>query len=192
MTCTDLAPTTFTVPTLETERMFLRALREQDFEEEAAFFATERSQFVGGPLPRDQVWRAVAGMIGHWALRGFGFWALEEKTSGRYLGRAGLWCPDGWPERELGWTLMEHAEGQGFAREAALAARAFAYDTLGWTTLISLIAAGNTRSEALATRLGARPERDWIAPAGWPAVIWRHPGPEAAAVAMGDPNRREP
>jgi len=180
MTRTLLAPTTFTVPTLETERMFLRALRADDFEEEAAFFATERSQGVGGPLPREQVWRVMAGMIGHWALRGFGFWALEEKATGRYLGRVGLWFPEGWPEREIGWTLMTHAEGKGFAAEAARTARAYAYDTLGWTTLISLITAGNLRSEALAARLGATRTGEYLHPTAGALNIWRHPGPGEA------------
>ena len=177
MTITDLAPTTFSIPTLETERMFLRAMRADDIEAEVAFFQTDRSRSVGGPLPRAQVWRAIAGMIGHWALRGYGFWALEEKATGTYLGRAGLWCPDPWPEPEIGWTLMEHAEGKGFAREAALAARGHAYATLGWTTAISLILAGNTRSEALAHRLGARRDGEYLHPTIGAMNVWRHPGP---------------
>lgn len=177
MNVTDLAPTTITIPTLETERMFLRALMPADVEAEAVFFASDRSRAVGGPLPREQVWRLVAAMIGHWALRGFGFWALEEKATGAYLGRVGLWQPEGWPDREIGWTLMQEAEGKGFAHEAALAARHFAYETLGWTTAISLIEGGNARSEALATRLGATLDGAFVHPSGLPLNIWRHPGP---------------
>ncbi|MCB1338559.1 MAG: GNAT family N-acetyltransferase [Maritimibacter sp.] len=185
MTRTELAPTTITIPTLETERLFLRAMREEDVAEEVAFFQTERSRNVGGPLPSNQVWRAVAGMIGHWALRGYGFWALEEKRSGRYMGRAGLWCPDPWPEPEIGWTLMGHAEGQGFAHEAALAARGYAYDELGWTTAISLIVAGNVRSETLAARLGARRAGEYLHPTIGAMNVWRHPGPGTEAGAAG-------
>lgn len=177
MSAPELAPTTITIPTLETERLFLRALREDDFEAEAAFFESERSRLVGGPLPRDQVWRVVAGMIGHWALRGFGFWALEEKASGRYMGRVGLWQPEGWPGVEIGWTLMDHAEGKGFAFEAALVARRYAYEELELTALISLIEGSNTRSEALATRLGAKMGGAFTHPSGLPLNIWRHPGP---------------
>jgi RimJ/RimL family protein N-acetyltransferase len=177
----SLAPTTFAIPTLETERLILRGFRPADVDEEIAFFASERSRFVGGPLPETEVWRAIASLIGHWALRGYGFWALEDKATGRYMGRVGLWCPEGWPEPEIGWTLMDHAEGKGLAREAALAARAHAYDALGWTTAISLIAPENTRSQALAAKLGARRDGSFETPRLGRVEIWRHPGPEAHA-----------
>ncbi len=186
MTMTELAPTTFTIPTLETERMFLRAMREDDIEAEIAFFQTDRSKSVGGPLAAAQVWRAVAGMIGHWALRGYGFWALEEKATGAYLGRAGLWNPHPWPEPEIGWTLMASAEGKGFAHEGALAARDYAYDRLGWTTAISLIMAGNARSETLARRLGATRAGEYLHPIIGAMNVWRHPSPGQASTAPRD------
>jgi len=176
---TALAPTTFEIPTLETERLIMRAFHLTDIEEEKAFFASERSRFVGGPIEESQVWRAVAGMAGHWQLRGFGFWALEDKATGRYMGRAGMWYPEGWPEPELGWTLMTHGEGKGLAFEAALAARAHAYGVLGWITAISLISTGNDRSKALARRLGAAPESHFDHPVHGACEIWRHPAPEA-------------
>lgn len=178
---TALAPTTFEIPTLETARLILRAPKPCDFEDEAAFFQTERSHFVGGPLPRDQVWRAFAGFLGHWALRGFGFWSLEDKQTGRYMGRAGLWYPDGWPEPELGWTLMDHAEGKGLAFEATKAARRHAYAKLGWITAISLILPDNARSVALATRLGATRESSFEHPRLGTCEIWRHPSPDEVA-----------
>lgn len=132
----------FEIPTLETERLILRAHREEDIPAEEAFFAAGRSGFVGGPLPREQVWRSVAGFLGHWALRGYGFWAIEEKASGGYAGRAGLWYPAGWPEPEIGWTLMDGYEGKGIACEAALGARRYAYEVLGWKTAISMVLGG--------------------------------------------------
>jgi len=68
------------IPTLETERLILRAHREEDFRAEAEFYATDASRFVGGPQPEHRTWRMLAMMVGHWAFRGFGFWALEEKN----------------------------------------------------------------------------------------------------------------
>lgn len=169
------------VPVIETERLKFRLPSINDLETEAAFYTTARSAGVGGPKTRAEVFRTLAGIIGHWVMRGYGFWAIDEKATGQYCGRVGLWFPLEWPEPELGWTLMGHAEGRGFAREAAEAARTYAYGALGWTTLISLIARGNTRSEALATRLGARYEGDFDHEIHGTIPVWRHPGPEALA-----------
>jgi RimJ/RimL family protein N-acetyltransferase len=176
-----MTPTTFTIPTLATERLILRGFTPEDVEHEIAFFATERSRLVGGPMPREAAWRTIAAYIGHWAIRGFGFWAIEDRETGRYLGRAGLWFPDGWPEPEIGWTLQEHAEGRGVAYEAALRARRFAYEELGWITAISMVLAGNTRSIALAERLGAVRDYDFEHERFGKCHVYRHPGPEALA-----------
>jgi len=162
------------IPTLETERLILRAPREADVEAEAAFYATDASKFVGGPLPAHRVWRSIAMLVGHWAFRGYGFWALEDKATGTYLGRTGLWYPQGWYEREIGWTLMNHATGKGYATEAATAARSYAYDELGWDTAISQIAPGNEASKAVARRLGAKFETIYEDPEYGEIEIWRH------------------
>ncbi|MDQ2090685.1 GNAT family N-acetyltransferase [Marimonas arenosa] len=163
-----------TIPTLETARLILRAPQESDFEYEREFYASEASQFVGGPQPKHRTWRMLALFLGHWALRGYGFWALEDKDTRTYQGRVGLWFPHGWFEREIGWTLMPHGQGKGYATEAALAARAHAYDVLGWDTAISQIAPGNDPSKAVARRLGARFEQVYDDPEYGPIEIWRH------------------
>jgi RimJ/RimL family protein N-acetyltransferase len=169
---------TLDIPLLETERLVLRAPAERDFEPEVAFYASQRSRHVGGPLPRDLVWRALAASLGHWLLRGYGYWALDDKETGAYCGRVGLWSPESWPEPEVSWSLMPEAEGRGLAREAALRVRAYAYQVLNWTTAISMIAPENTRSIALAERLGARFESEYEHPSfGW-MNIYRHPSPE--------------
>jgi len=165
------------IPTLETSRLIMRAPSEADFDAEAEFFASDASRFVGGPLRPDETWRAMAMLLGHWVLRGFGFWAVEEKDTGAYLGRVGLWHPHSWPEPEVGWTLMSNATGKGYATEAALAARAYAYDVLGWDTAISLIAPDNLPSKAVAERLGAQFDYPYEHPAFGQMQVWRHPAP---------------
>ena len=166
-------------PTLETERLILRAPCEADVGPEAEFFASDRAVFLGGQQPREQVWRMVATLIGHWHIRGYGFFGVEEKATGTYVGHVGPWCPEGWPEREIGWTMMNGFEGKGYAFEAAIAARAWAYDKLGWTTAISLIDPNNTRSIALAKRLNAGYDGDFMHERYGLMQIWRHPDPEA-------------
>ena len=171
--------TTFTIPTLETERLILRAPAEKDFAAEAAFYASDASSFVGGPKRPDETWRMLCALVGHWAFRGFGLWAVEHKPTGAYLGKVGLWFPANWPEREVGWSLVPGAWGHGYATEAALAARAHAYDTLGWDTAISVIDPENTASQAVARRLGAAFETTHEHPVYGTLHIWRHPGPDS-------------
>lgn len=166
------------IPTIETQRLSLRAPKSDDFPAIAAFYGSDRSQYVGGPKSPAESWRMLGLEIGHWSLRGYGRWAVEEKATGTFCGLVGLWNPEGWPEAEIGWDLMNGLEGKGFATEAARAARAYAYDTLGWTTVISLIAPDNQRSAALAKRMGASHERDFHHEMFGPMQIWRHASPE--------------
>jgi RimJ/RimL family protein N-acetyltransferase len=106
-----------------------------------------------GTMTRVEAWRHMAMILGHWQLRGFGLWALEERDSGRLVGRAGCWRPEGWPGLELGWTLGREFWGRGYASEAARAALAYAFDELQQAHVISLIQPENTRSIAVASRL---------------------------------------
>jgi RimJ/RimL family protein N-acetyltransferase len=169
------------IPRLETERLILRERREADFETLVAFYADEElSKPVGGPLSRAGTWGRVAFNLGHWALRGYGNWTIEEKATGDYAGWCGLWFPEGFPEREVGWGLMPAKRGRGYATEAALRARAYAYETLGWETAISLIAADNPRSIRVAERLGATFERTTQFE-GMEFGVYRHPSARSLA-----------
>src|SRR5690606_18513350 len=60
----------------------------------------------------------VRGYPGHWALRGYGPWALERKDTGAFVGLCGPWYPEGWIEPEITWALMPGHHGLGFATEA--------------------------------------------------------------------------
>lgn len=168
---------TVVVPTLETERLVLRSWREADFGPYAELMAdADRSQYIGGPLTDVEAWRKMAGIVGHWQLRGYGTWAVAQRSDGAFVGYAGPWYPYGFPEPEIGWAVLPAYAGQGYATEAARAAIAHAFDVLGWKTAISIIAEGNTASERVAERLGAirGPTTEFR---GWPVAIWRHPTP---------------
>jgi len=173
-----MTTTTVHIPTLETERLILRAHTLADFDAIAAFYASDRSQFVGGPMSAEMAWRNMSQEAGHWVLQGFGRWILEEKTTGKTVGMVGLWYPAGFPERELGYDLYDGATGKGYATEAATAARAYAYDVLGWTTVISLIAKDNAASIAVATRMGAKADGTFPHERFGETIIMRHPSPE--------------
>lgn len=169
------------IPTLTTPRLTLRAPKAEDFDVFADFFMSERAQFVGGPATREQSWRMLATELGHWPLRGYGRWAVEETATGRFAGIIGPWNPDGWPEPEIGWDLMNGFEGKGYATEAALASLEYAYGTLGWTTAISLVAPPNHGSRKVAQRLGARHDGTFDHERHGPLEIWRHMSPDDLA-----------
>ncbi|MDZ4097038.1 MAG: GNAT family N-acetyltransferase [Paracoccaceae bacterium] len=164
---------TLNIPTLTTTRLTLRPPREADFPAMLAFNESPRTVYVGGTVPRQQVWRSHLANIGHWALRGYGFWSVDTQQ-GEFVGRVGVIYHDGWPEPELAWHVFANGEGKGYAHEAALAARADAGARLGLGPLISMIDPENRRSIALAERLGARFER---ADPGLlkPFHVYRHP-----------------
>jgi RimJ/RimL family protein N-acetyltransferase len=146
---------TLRIPSLGTERLLLRPFREEDLDEWAAILADEEtSRWIGGVRERDAAWERLAVYLGHWMLRGYGQWAVERKSDGRLIGRAGLWNPEGWPELEVGWTLSRDAWGEGYATEAGRAAIDWAFDELGLNRVASVIAVDNARSRAVAVRLG--------------------------------------
>lgn len=174
------------IPVLETARLVLRPLREEtDFEPLAGFFASARSAFYGGPVDRAQAWRKLAVFPGHWAIRGWGPFALEDREGGRFAGIAGPWFPEGFPEPEITWMLVAGFEGRGLATEAAARTLRFAYEALGWTTAVSTILPENAPSIRLAARLGATHEyiyRMGEADFG----VYRHLPPAAFATRFGE------
>jgi RimJ/RimL family protein N-acetyltransferase len=169
------------VPTLTTERLTLRAPRLEDFEPYAAFFASDRAELERGRRDRAEAWKEFSAVAGHWLLRGYGGFSVEERATGGYLGEVGVFHEDCYPEPELGWMVVATAEGRGIAREAAHAVRQWAYRTLGLTTLVSYIDARNTRSIRLAERLGAFRDDGAALPEKWDCLVYRHPGPEVLA-----------
>lgn len=174
------------IPTLETERLILRAPREADAERLIDFFADDDySAGFGGPLDRGDAWRWHALSAGHWLFRGYGYFSIDLRDTGEHVGICGIWNPEGWPEPELGWVIFKQYQKHGYASEAALAAREWAYDMLGLPALTSNIVPGNTASAALAQRLGARLEGETDNPFMGRVQVWRHPGPDVAPDADG-------
>ena len=147
------------IPVIQTERLRLCALDNRHFEAYAEMLADPgTTRFVGDgqPLDRMNAWRSMAMLLGHWALRGYGMWAVELADSGDFIGRVGLHNPEGWPDIELGWMLVPGERHKGYATEAARAALDFAFTRLRVPRAISLIRADNSASERVARRIGGR------------------------------------
>lgn len=146
--------------TLETERLLLRFFRESDFAQYSQIVADpDVMRFLGGqPMTLMEAWRHMAFTIGHWYFRGYGPWAVEEKASGRLVGRLGFTHPAGWPGFELGWMLGRDSWGKGYAIEGARRALEYAFTEMDRDHVISCIAPDNLRSIKVAERLGERVE----------------------------------
>ena len=148
---------------IETQRLRLRGWRPDDFEDFARISADpEVMRYVGAgqPATRSQAWRAMALFVGHWSLRGYGLWATEERSTGAFIGRIGLWSPEGWPGLEVGWLLDRAYWGRGLATEGAHAALEYAFSAVGASHVISVISPENVRSIRVAEKIGERFERE--------------------------------
>ena len=145
---------------LETDRLIMRMWRNEDFEAYAKLCADpEVMRYLGGnPLDRMEAWRNMASHVGHWQLRGYGHFAVEEKATGEFVGRVGFMNPEGWPAFEVGWTLAREFWGRGYATEAARRALAYAFNELDKDHVISLIDPRNKNSIRVAERLGEKEE----------------------------------
>ena len=141
---------------LETDRLILRMWRNEDFAAYEKMCADpEIMKYLGGRIfDRLEAWRHMAFLVGHWELRGYGHWAVEEKESGKFVGRIGFLNPEGWPGFEVGWTLAREFWGKGYATEGARRALDYAFHDLDKDHVISLIHPENKNSIKVAERLG--------------------------------------
>lgn len=157
-----LSQLTVEVPVLETKRLVLRRHRIEDFSDSAAMWADPNvTRYIReNPFTPEETWTRLLRFIGHWALLGFGYWAIEEKHSGRFLGEIGFadYKRDVQPSLEgipeIGWVLASAAHGRGIATEAVEAALAWGDATFASRRTACIISPGNAVSIRLAVRFG--------------------------------------
>ncbi len=163
-----------TIPSLDTERLRLRGWTEDDVDDWNVVGAhPDVAPWIGvtsGP-DRAAAWRSVAFHLGHWALRGYGQWVVERRDDGAFLGRAGLWQPEGWVGLEVGWTITPDAWGNGYATEAGRASLGWAFATLPDDEVVSLTRVDNIRSRRVMEKLGLQLRRH-LEHAGQPHVLY--------------------
>ena len=158
-------------PELHTERLILRAWREDDLEPFAAMSADPRvSEYLPSPLNRLECFQMMERMRSHFTKHGFGLWAVEVRGDAPFIGFVGLQVP-GFeaaftPCVEVGWRLAHDHWGRGYASEAAKAALGFGLETLKLAEILAWTVPANVRSRQVMERLGMRHE---------PAQDFNHP-----------------
>lgn len=154
---------------LQTERLLLRRYCAADLEPLVALNADPLvMECFPAPLTRAQTEALIERLETHFDAHGFGFWALEEKSSGAMLGFTGIqhvsFAADFAPAVEIGWRLGRSAWGQGYASEAARAALHYAFAQLQLDRVVSFTAVQNRRSRAVMERLGMQYLNDFDHP----------------------------
>ena len=150
------------VPVLETERLRLRGHRVDDLDVCSALWADTEvvRHTTGKPQTREEVWWRILRYIGHWTLMGYGFWALEEKATGKFVGEVGFadfkreLNPPLGDTPESGWILASEFHGKGYATEAMHAVIAWGDEHFGAVRTACLIHPDNAASLRVAEKCG--------------------------------------
>ena len=150
------------VPVLETDRLILRGHRVEDFASCAALWADpEVTRFIStAPLGEEEAWARFLRYAGHWAMMGYGFWAVEEKGSGRYLANVGFAnarraiVPPLGDDPEIGWVFAADAAGRGYATEAVLGALQWGDRNFEGGRTVCIVAPEHGRSIRVAEKAG--------------------------------------
>ena len=144
---------------LETERLRLRLWRDDDLPHLERLSADETfMRYLGPRAPAED---QVARYRRQWAEHGFGIWAVEERESGRFVGRIGLQFHSLWPEDpEVGWSLDPGVWGRGYATEGGAAAVRHAFEALGFERVVSIVHPENAPSIRVMDRLGLQRWRE--------------------------------
>jgi RimJ/RimL family protein N-acetyltransferase len=146
------------VAEIRTERLVMRGWRESDLVPWAAMNADpEVRRYLGPLLTFEQASAWVLSFQDDLDRYGFGFWALEVRASGEFIGFTGLQTADEempFTGVELGWRLARPAWGHGYATEAALAAAGYGFAVMGLPEIFAVTTAGNLRSQAVMRRIG--------------------------------------
>jgi len=161
---------------LETERLILRQFREDDWRAMHAHYSDPdcTRYTIGRALSEGESWRLTATLAGHWLLRGYGPYALEERVGGAMVGTVGLWFPVDFPEREIKWAIHPAWQGRGFAGEAARAVQRMVRTVYPGQPPISFIHRDNAASIGVARSVGATLESE-IDFRGGRFQVYRHP-----------------
>ncbi len=115
---------------------------------------------IGSESPPPRTWQRLLAYLGHWQLLGFGYWAVQSKATGKYIGELGFadFHRDLEPGiagiPEIGWALALQAHGQGYATEALRSVIDWGDAHLGVARTVCIVHRDNARSMHLARKLG--------------------------------------
>ncbi len=150
-----------TIPTINTKRLTLRAMRAEDFARFAEIWAMPEvvTHIAGKPRSKAQSWDAFLRNAGHWQISGFGQWAIQPRSMRQMAGQCGFFFgsrglgEDFDPFPEAGWVLAPDAQGMGLGLEAVQAAHDW-FDRVIAGRTVCMITPENVGSRRIAEAVG--------------------------------------
>ena len=142
---------------LETERLVLRTLEQDDFEEVCKLLQDPVVMYAyEGAFSDQEVQAWLDKMFWRYENDGFALWAVIEKSSGELIGQCGItyqeyngrWVP------EVGYLFRKEFWHKGFATEAAIACKEYAFQVLNFDEVYSIIRDSNVASQNVARQNG--------------------------------------
>jgi [ribosomal protein S5]-alanine N-acetyltransferase len=148
---------------LETERLYLRELKQEDLDRLHAIFSDEETmRFYPAPFTREQTGQWIKKNQERYRKDGFGLWGVCLKETDELIGDCGLvrQTVDGRTEIEIGYHIHKKYWSRGFATEAAKACKAYGFHQLHFNKLICLIDPKNIPSIRVAEKIGFTKEKE--------------------------------
>lgn len=170
------------IPKIETSRLILRPHEAADLDACVAVWQDPivYRYTIGSASNEGRTWSRITSYRGHWELMGYGYWAVEEKSSGSYIGDMGFGnCvreiqPSLKGTPEMGWMLTTRVHGKGYATEALKAVMSWGEKNLKTNRTVCLIHPENHPSLRVAEKLGYRNPVQIILE-GQPSLLFERP-----------------
>jgi RimJ/RimL family protein N-acetyltransferase len=164
------APRRLDIPVIETPRLRLRGHTIEDASNVQLLWSdSEMTRYIGGkPLTAEECWSRLLRYVGHWSLLGFGYWILEEKSTGDFVGEVGFadYRRDLEPALEtipeVGWVLAPAKQGMGYATEAVRKVLEWGGEHFGPSSVACLIQPDHQTSIHVANKCGFKKRQTGI------------------------------
>lgn len=144
---------------IETERLFLREMTENDFDALYKVLAdSDIMQHYPYTFDEARVSKWIQRNIERYQIFGFGLWAVCLKETGEMIGDCGLTMQliNGQIKPEIGYHIRADKQRNGYAREAAIAVRDWTFHNTPFQIVYSYMKATNEPSVKTALAYGCK------------------------------------
>ncbi len=144
---------------IETERLRLRAYTPTDFDSLFSMLSDpETMQHYPKPYDEKGAKRWLSWSLQNYEDYGFGWWAMELKETGEFIGDCGITMQniDGESLPEIGYHIHKNFWRKGYGKEATKAVRDWGFENTEFDCLYAYMHCANVASCATAEAIGMK------------------------------------